>query len=130
MNDICFSFKVKTNQQKRKRKNKLFGCFQTISNMFSNYFQYASNVHNYNTRYASKQNLYVKGVRNNTGKETIGYAACIIWHKVPLNLKELSIYQFSNNSNLNYCQDSILKPAQPKHILFRSYYIVHLKLLL
>ena len=27
---------------------------------FSNYFKYASNVHKYNTRYASKQNLYVK----------------------------------------------------------------------
>ena len=28
--------------------------------LFSNYFQYASNVRNYNTRYASKKNLYVK----------------------------------------------------------------------
>ena len=29
------------------------------------------------------------------GKQTIGYAACIIWDKVPLNLKELNIHQFS-----------------------------------
>ena len=43
---------------------------------FSNYFQYASNVHKYNTRYASKQNLYVKRVRTNKGKQTIGYTAC------------------------------------------------------
>ena len=49
--------------------------------LFSNYFQYASNVHNYNTRYASKQNLYVKKVQTNTGKQTIGYAACIVWDK-------------------------------------------------
>ena len=54
-----------------------------------------SNVHKYNTRYASKQNLYVKKVRTNKGKQTIGYAACIIWDKVPLNLKELNIHQFS-----------------------------------
>ena len=31
-----------------------------LSKLFSNYFQYASNVHKYNTRYASKQNLDVK----------------------------------------------------------------------
>ena len=43
---------------------------------------------------ASKQNLYVKKVRTNTGNQTIGYAACIIWDKIPLNLKELNIYQF------------------------------------
>ena len=66
-----------------------------LPKLFSNYFQYASNVHKYNTRYASKQNLYVKKVRTNMGKQTIGYAACVIWDKIPLNLKELSIYQFS-----------------------------------
>ena len=62
---------------------------------FSNYFQYASNVHKYNTRYASKQNLYVKKVRTNMGKQAIGYAACVIWDEIPLKLKELSVYQFS-----------------------------------
>ena len=62
---------------------------------FSTYFQYASNVHKYNTRYASKQNLYVKKVRTNMGKQTIGYAACVIWDEIPLKLKELSVYQFS-----------------------------------
>ena len=64
---------------------------------FLNYFQYASNVHEYNTRYASKQNLYVKKVRTNMGKQTIGYAACVIWDKIPLKLKELSVYQFSKH---------------------------------
>ena len=34
-------------------------------------------------------------MRTNTGKQTIGYAACIIWDKLPLNLKELNIHQFS-----------------------------------
>ena len=62
---------------------------------FSNYFQYFSNVHEYNTRYASKQNLYLKKVRTNMRKQTIRYAACIIWDKIPLKLNELSVYQFS-----------------------------------
>ena len=62
---------------------------------YSNYFQYASNVHKFNTRYASKQNLYTKKVRTNKGKQTIGCATCVIWDKVPFNLKELSVYKFS-----------------------------------
>ena len=50
----------------------------------------------------------------------MGYAACIIWDKIPLNFKEISVYQFSEQlkpyllsfktaslkivSNLNYLQ--------------------------
>ena len=56
-----------------------------LPKLFSNYFQYASNVHKYYTRYASKQNLYVEKVRTNTGKQTIGYAACKIWGKILKN---------------------------------------------
>jgi len=41
--------------------------------------------------YTSKQNIYVKKVKTNTEKQTIGYAACIIWDKISLNLKELNI---------------------------------------
>ena len=29
------------------------------------------------------------------GKQIIGYAACVIWDKIPLNLKEQRVYQFS-----------------------------------
>ena len=54
-----------------------------LPKLFSNYFQYASNVHKYNTRCASKQNLHVKKVRTNTGLQTIGYAACTVWDKIP-----------------------------------------------
>ena len=43
-----------------------------LPKLFSNYLQYASNVYKYSTRYASKQNLCVKKVRTNTGKQTIG----------------------------------------------------------
>ena len=43
-----------------------------------------ADVHKYNTRYASKQNLYVKEVRTNSGKQTIGYAASTVWDKIPL----------------------------------------------
>ena len=72
-----------------------FGIKASCQNCFQIIFRYASDVHKHITRYALKQNLYVKKVRTNMGKQTIGYAACIIWDNVPLNLKELNIYQFS-----------------------------------
>ena len=57
-----------------------------------------------------RDNLYVKKVRTNTGNQTIGYAACIIWDKITLNLKEPSIYQFSKQ----------LKPyLPPEHYTFK-----------
>ena len=43
----------------------------------------------------NKTLIYAKKVRTNTGKQTIGYAACIVWNLIPSNLKELNVYQFS-----------------------------------
>ena len=42
-----------------------------LPNIFNNFFQYASNIHNHNTRYASKQNLYKPCVKTNTGKQIL-----------------------------------------------------------
>ena len=60
------------------------------------------------------------------GKQTIGYAACIIRDKIPLNLKEHS----QNSWNLIYCQNSIVKYNLSIMILFLSYLVLPLKLLL
>ena len=39
--------------------------------LFQNYFQYASSIHEYNIRYASKQNLYKPKERTNSGKQQL-----------------------------------------------------------
>ena len=46
-----------------------------------------------------------------TGKLTVGYAACVAWDKIPSNLKQLNLYQFSKQLKLNliYCQRNIVK---------------------
>ena len=41
--------------------------------LFNHFFQYASNVNNYNTRYAAKQNLHKFRVKTNTGKQMISF---------------------------------------------------------
>jgi hypothetical protein len=59
------------------------------------FFQYESNIHNYNTRYASKQNLYKPRVKSNTGKQMISFIVIDLWKKLPDQLKDLNIFSFS-----------------------------------
>ena len=46
-----------------------------VGNIVFYTFQYASEVHSYNTRYATQQNLYKPRVRTNTGKQMISLEA-------------------------------------------------------
>ena len=46
-----------------------------LPDVFRNTFQYASEVHSYNTRYAAQKNLYKPHVRMNTGKQMISFKA-------------------------------------------------------
>ena len=62
---------------------------------FQNYFCYASNVHSYNTGYASKQNLYKPSVRKHTGKQTLSYIASEYWKELPNSIKEQPVFSFS-----------------------------------
>ena len=55
----------------------------------ANNFQYASNIHSYNTRYAAKHNLYKPNVRTNVGKQLISFMATDIWKDLPTPLKKL-----------------------------------------
>ena len=45
--------------------------------MFQDFFHYARNVHTYNTRYASRENIYKSKVRTYSGKKTIAYMATV-----------------------------------------------------
>ena len=60
-----------------------------LPEVFDNMFQYASNIHGYNTRYAAKHNLYKPNVRTNVGKQLISFMATDIWKDLPTPLKKL-----------------------------------------
>ena len=72
-----------------------------LPNVFHDFFQYASSLHTYNTRYAASQNLYKSRVGTNTGKQTISYMASIFWHNIPSYLKNLNVYLFSKQLKLS-----------------------------
>ena len=66
-----------------------------LPGIFKDMFKYAKSVHNYNTRYASNENLYKSRVKTNIGKQTISFIATDIWSKVPTELKLLNAFSFN-----------------------------------
>lgn len=70
---------------------------QNLPPIFNNSFHYAKNVHSYNTRYASQNNLYKSRFRTNMGKQSISAMATNIWQNLPSVLKELNTFTFSKN---------------------------------
>ena len=81
-----------------------------LPEVFDNIFQYASNIHGYNTRYAAKHNLYKLNVRTNVGKQLILFMATDIWKDLPTPLKKKNSYQvcllFRNKLYLIYSQNN------------------------
>ena len=65
-----------------------------LPEIFHDTFQYASSVHNYNTRYAAKQNLYKSKVRTNIGKQSVSFLGSDIWRQLPSSLKDSSTSAF------------------------------------
>ena len=49
---------------------------------FHDIFQYARNMHGYNTRYTAKQNFYKYKVRTNTGKQSVSFMAYLEKHSI------------------------------------------------
>ena len=66
--------------------------------LFQSYFQYASSIHGYNTRYVSKQNLYKPKERTNSGKQTVAFAASVLWDNIPVDLKSLNVFNFQKKN--------------------------------
>ena len=62
-----------------------------LPELFNHFFQYASNVQNYNTRYAAKQ----KSSQTNTAKQMISLMAIDLWQELPYKFKDLNQFAFS-----------------------------------
>ena len=65
-----------------------------LPSIFDEYFRYASDVHTYNTRYASKSNFYKACFSTNIGKATLSTLAADHWQKLPHDIKELNLFIF------------------------------------
>ena len=65
-----------------------------LPSIFDEYFHYASDVHSYHTRNATKGNFYKARFRTNAGKKTISALAVDCWRQLPTEMKNLSFFSF------------------------------------
>jgi len=66
-----------------------------FSNIFDNYFQYANDIHSYNTRYATNKNLnYKPCTRTNNGKQSVSSIVVDLWQDLSTSLKNLNTFTF------------------------------------
>ena len=61
---------------------------------FSDFFTLANQIHNYNTRLASKKSYFLDKVRTNYGLFNTRSQGAKIWNSTDNNIKLLSAYQF------------------------------------
>jgi len=65
-----------------------------LYSIYNNLFQRSSDVHNYNTRYASNQNYFIPSVHTNIGKKLISHKGPVIWREVNEENKNLPFHHF------------------------------------
>ena len=89
-----------------------------LPDVFRNTFEYASEVHSYNTRYATQKNLYTPCVRTNTGKQMISF-------KVSARVQNANFRNFWFRDKLiELFKSFLLKKIPPKNIvLLQSYWM-------
>ena len=67
-----------------------------LPSIYNGLFQRSSDLHNYNTRYASNQNYFIPSVHSNIGKKLISYKGAVIWREIKRNIK---VYLFTTAKN-------------------------------
>ena len=65
-----------------------------LPNAYANFFQSASSVHQYRTRFASKASYYTPPIRTNYGKFSIKFMGPTVWNQIDEELKNLSLKSF------------------------------------
>ena len=65
-----------------------------IPTIFSGSLTLASEVHSYNTRFATNFNIYRPNINNNYGATTFSFLASKIWESIPFDFKKLSYNRF------------------------------------
>ena len=67
---------------------------KALPNIFDNYFQYANDIHSYNTRYATNKNFYKPCTRTNIGKQSVSSIVVDLWQDLSTSLKNLNTFTF------------------------------------
>ena len=71
-----------------------------ISTIFHRSLTRASEIHTYNTRFASKLNFHRPKANNNYGTSTFAFVSSQLWETIPTNIKRLPYTFFCNQYKL------------------------------
>ena len=71
-----------------------------ISTRFHRSLTRASEIHTYNTRFASKLNFHRPKANNNYGTSTFAFVSSQLWETIPTNIKRLPYTSFCNQYKL------------------------------
>ena len=93
--------------QERPEKNDAVEHFMTIlygstdiSTIFHRSLTRASEIHTYNTRFASKLNFHRPKANNNYGTSTFAFVSSQLWETIPTNIKRLPYTSFCDQYKL------------------------------
>ena len=74
--------------------SKHYQTYKALPNIFDNYFQYANDIHSYNTRYATNKKFYKPCTRTNIGKQSVSSIVVDLWQDLSTSLKNLNTFTF------------------------------------
>ena len=66
-----------------------------LPDIFHDYFQFACDVHSYNTRYATRNNFYKPRTRTNIGKQSVSSIAVDLWQESPKRSPKFLVFKKS-----------------------------------
>ena len=73
---------------------KIINNISNVPNIFKRTLNPACEVHSYDTRFVSNQNLYWQGMRNSYGAATFAFVGSKVWENIPSKLKTLPYNSF------------------------------------
>ena len=80
--------------------HKILNGSTNISSIFHRTLTRASEIHNHNTRFASKLNFHRPKANNNYGTSTFAFVSSKLWETIPTNIKRLPYTSFFNQCKL------------------------------
>ena len=66
----------------------------TDNSVGENHLTKVSDIHNHNTRHASKSNFFIPRKRTGSGKQSFSYNGPVVWQSIPPQFKELTFGLF------------------------------------
>ena len=87
-----------------------------ISTIFHRFLKRASEIHTYNTRFASQLNFHRPKANNNYGTSTFAFVSSQLWETIPTNIERLRYTSFCNQYKLYLLNNLYISLYMIRHL--------------